>query len=290
VYGVLQAVLIDTLHCCDIGGHSLNVTFNGVKSGSTALYCKDRHGCEESVYLSSLRYRVDSDSAEPGGGTNNNAGGGNKAYTTINMRGISAGGSRSRMLASQRSGNLTAALGQRQQGPGLTRRLSNGKKSRDAAKMKGINLNTQTMLKIADSDTIMNVLHNLDSTTFNVIVTQAEISEANSATNSMADFQSQAIRQQMRIHSSSRLFNFIDASDPTQSFLDLSLTLDEPVEEVRLATKCRANTCYAYLRIGVVIPHRYGYTSSPRMNTFDKCVKRRLSEAASVMQLLYLFL
>jgi hypothetical protein len=233
-YYVLQKQrLLTRCFCCDIGGHSLNVTFNGVKSGSTALYCKDRHGCEESVYLSSLRYCVDSDSLESSCGTN----GGNKAYTSINMRGISAGGSRSRLLASQRSGNLTAALGQRQQGPGLTRRLSNGKKSRDAAKMKGINLNTQTMLKIADSDTIMNVLHNLDSTTFNVIVTQAEISEANSATNSMADFQSQAIRQQMRIHSSSRLFNFIDASDPTQSFLDLSLTLDEPVEEVRLAIK-----------------------------------------------------
>lgn len=33
----------------------------------------------------------------------------------------------------------------------------------------------------------------------------------------------------------SRLYSFIEAADPTQCFLDLSMMLDEPVEEVRLS-------------------------------------------------------
>lgn len=34
----------------------------------------------------------------------------------------------------------------------------------------------------------------------------------------------------------SRLYSFIEAADPTQCFLDLSMMLDEPVEEVRLSS------------------------------------------------------
>ena len=40
------------------------------------------------------------------------------------------------------------------------------------------------------------------------------------------------MKNQIRMLTSSRLYAFLDAADPTQSFLDLSMTLDEPVEEV----------------------------------------------------------
>ena len=122
----------------------------------------------------------------------------------------------------------------------------NGKNSNDSAKLKGINLNTQTMLKIADSDSIMNILNSLDVT--NVMSLIGSSSEG-SGLNALEAFglgsssesrngsnlqQSEEQQQQLTIkqQSNGRLFTFIEAADPTQSFLDLSLLLDEPVEEV----------------------------------------------------------
>lgn len=231
----------------------MNVTFNEVKAGSTPLFCKDRNACEESHYLQSLRYCINGDylcgssagdsAAPPANPTSSTSiSAGKYAVATISMRGGGAGAgagvaARARQQASPFS-KLGSSLGsalitQPQTGPGgfnNNSRPSSGKKARDPNKVKGINLSTQTMLKIADSDTIMNVLHSLDSTTFNLIVAAAEGSEVNSAASSCVDLE--AMKHQMRIHSSSRLYSFIEASDPTVSFLDLSLKLDEPVEEV----------------------------------------------------------
>jgi hypothetical protein len=137
--------------------------------------------------------------------------------------------------------------------------------------LKGINLSTQTVLIMADTESIIDLLHSLDrsyaylratSPTTNISATtttnnnnnnnNTTISNNNSggythsssslpnSTNLGNSYLDQAM---MRIHQhgvtplslrggNSRLFAFIEAANPTRSFLDLSQALDEPVEEV----------------------------------------------------------
>jgi hypothetical protein len=213
------------LSVCNAGGHSVNVTFNDVKSANIPLFCKDRAACEESLQMSALRYCAGSDlhgapSSQVSSGTAVRPGTG-----VIALRGSGSGG-KFRQAASPylRSGNLHSAL------QGNT--PSRGRNSKDSAKLKGINLNSQTMLKIADTDRIMNILHSLDSSSFSVLsgLSDSGGSGLTSAAGSSADLES--MRHQLRALSSSRLQALIEASDPTKSFLDISLLLDEPVEEV----------------------------------------------------------
>ena len=138
--------------------------------------------------------------------------------------------------------------------------------------LKGINLSTQTVLIMADTESIIDLLHSLDrsyaylratSSTTNISATtttttnnnnnnNTTISNNNSGgynnsssslpnnTNLGNSYLDQAM---IRIHQhgvtplslrggNSRLFAFIEAANPTRSFLDLSQALDEPVEEV----------------------------------------------------------
>ncbi len=144
--------------------------------------------------------------------------------SVIALRGTGSGG-KYRQAASPylRSGNLHSAL----HGNAPNR----GKNSKDSAKLKGINLNSQTMLKIAGTDRIMSILQSLDSSTFSVLSGMSDGgSGMTSAAGSSADLES--MRHQLRALSSSRLQALIEAADPTKSFLDISLLLDEPVEEV----------------------------------------------------------
>lgn len=75
------------------------------------------------------------------------------------------------------------------------------------------------MLTIADSLTIMNVLNAVDGNSIKSTALRAESSATGIGTG--------------KYLTNSRLFSFVEAADPTQSFLDLSIKLDEPVEEVQ---------------------------------------------------------
>lgn len=81
-----------------------------------------------------------------------------------------------------------------------------------SCKYRGINLINQTILLVADVEVILNQMYFQGG---------LNITGVESATKSS-------------ITTSSRLSNFLDTIDPTKSFLDLSLILDEPVEEVCL--------------------------------------------------------
>lgn len=214
------------------------------------MFCKDAALCEDSQLLRTMQYCSISDLI-PGGGLLvspttpvgcGSSSTGNK-YTTVNLSTIKGSSTsstvRSRQTSSPyaRNSNLNAVL------HGSVTSHSNtphktGKNSRGYAKMKGINLNSQTMLRIADSDTIINILHTLDTNVFCLVTANSESSglnnhtnsHTNTATNSATDLV--GMKNQIRMLTSSRLYAFLDAADPTQSFLDLSMTLDEPVEEV----------------------------------------------------------
>ena len=134
--------------------------------------------------------------------------------------------------------------------------------------LKGINLSTQTVLIMADTESIIDLLHSLDrsyaylratSSTNNISATTTNNNNNNTtisnnntggynnsssllpnSTNLGNSYLDQAM---IRIHQhgvtplslrggNSRLFAFIEAANPTRSFLDLSQALDEPVEEV----------------------------------------------------------
>ncbi|KAJ1442333.1 hypothetical protein B484DRAFT_414811 [Ochromonadaceae sp. CCMP2298] len=249
-----------------IGGHSMNVAFNGVKSVNMLLFCKD-HG-----------FTLSGSEGSVGG----SGGGGG------------LGGARPERGKRSLSGEGPASI-----------------------RVKGINLNTHTMLTIADSECIMNVLHSLDRSSiseaavggigawaglgtgsatgasagagagashglFNfssssgaggVGVTiraqntnrsaaslaglvssssgasltslgegtsnapkqpspQQAQAQARAQAQAHAQAQAQAQAQRQKQLSNSRLYSFLAAADPTQSFLDLALMLDEPVEEL----------------------------------------------------------
>jgi hypothetical protein len=84
-------------------------------------------------------------------------------------------------------------------------------------KLRGINLAHQTMLVIADFEAIINHL------SFRGGISLIESTSGNSHLN---------LNHKAMSSNNSRLSNFIELTDPTKSFLDLSLMLDEPVEEV----------------------------------------------------------
>lgn len=222
----------------EIGGHSVNVSFNGVKSVNVPLFCNDRRICEDCLYLKSMNCMATgiealglqhlSPSANlyaPSNGVSVNLGG--------------AGAGRARQPASPyvrppAQGQLNSALSNfhNNNAPHSAR-----KNSKDAAKIKGFNLNTQTMLTIADTDTIMNILQSVDSSNFSIV---ASLSDSSLSMFGGVDFGGEgsssgdlaSLKHQQQLRNSSRLVSILEAADPTQSFLDLSLTLDEPVEEV----------------------------------------------------------
>jgi hypothetical protein len=212
---------------CAAGGHSVNVTFNDVKSANIPLFCKDRPACEESLQMNAFRYCAGGDlHGTASSMLSSSATAVRPGTSVIALRGTGSGGKfRQATSPYLRSGNLHSAL------QGNT--PSRGRNSKDSAKLKGINLNSQTMLKIADTDRIMSILHSLDSSTFSVLSGMSDGgSGLTSAAGSSADLES--MRHQLRALSSSRLQALIEASDPTKSFLDISLLLDEPVEEVSI--------------------------------------------------------
>ena len=143
--------------------------------------------------------------------------------------------------------------------------------------LKGINLSTQTVLIMADTESIIDLLHSLDRSYAYLRATSSTITGTSTTTNSSSSssnnnnnnnnniggynhsssslptsmnnsttnlFGNSYLDQAMlRIHQhgvtplslrggNSRLFAFIEAANPTKSFLDLSQALDEPVEEV----------------------------------------------------------
>lgn len=117
------------------------------------------------------------------------------------------------------------------------------------SKFKGIKLRTQTMLPMADVEVIMCVLSVLDGGKIN----HPGIGDGSSSVHSSkkeTDYNGQSSTEKDGdVHvvggttqsvgvgnkqlTKSRLYTFIEAADPTQCFLDLSMMLDEPVEEVR---------------------------------------------------------
>lgn len=121
--------------------------------------------------------------------------------------------------------------------------------------LKGINLSTQTVLIMADTESIIDLLHSLDRSYAYLRATSSTITISATTTNNNTTISnniaggynhsssSSSLPNSMRIHQhgvtplslrggNSRLFAFIEAANPTRSFLDLSQALDEPVEEV----------------------------------------------------------
>lgn len=119
------------------------------------------------------------------------------------------------------------------------------------SKFKGIKLRTQTMLPMADVEVIMGVLSVLDGGKINHLAVDSSAAHnakketdhgsVHSASEDRKDcdaisgtIQSSSAGGNKQL-TKSRLYTFIEAADPTQCFLDLSMMLDEPVEEVRLS-------------------------------------------------------
>ena len=133
--------------------------------------------------------------------------------------------------------------------------------------LKGINLSTQTVLIMADTESIIDLLHSLDrsyaylratSSTNNISATTTNNNNTTISNNNSGGYNNNSSsllpnntnlgnsyldQAMIRIHQhgvtplslrggNSRLFAFIEAANPTRSFLDLSQALDEPVEEV----------------------------------------------------------
>ena len=225
-----------TLFCLFAGGHSLNIGFNGVKPMQVSLFCKDRNHCEDSAALKLQRPRPGCQQPPTPRPVSTSS------LSTVN---ISMPGSASRQRHSPYArpmGNLNSALSSQR----------HGKNTKDYAKIKGINLNTQTMLKIADTDTIMNILYSVDTSAFSLGNSVSESSGLNvfpelSQQSQQSELQHNA-HHHLRVLTSHRLYTVIDAADPTQSFLDLSLALDEPVEEVKafmsLNTRTKSNCTF----------------------------------------------
>lgn len=219
----------------------MNVSFNGVKSVNVPLFCNDRHLCEDCAHLktmNSMAHGVEAlDNRQHHSSTTGATVGALSSSVTISISGAGAGAGRIRQITSpygrpSPAGQLTSALNY----PHSAR-----KSAKESAKMKGFNLNTQTLLTIADTDTIMNILQSLDSCNFSLVANLSETSlnafgsggggGGDGDSSSSGDLQGLKHLQQQRI--STRLVAILEAADPTQSFLDLSLALDEPVEEVR---------------------------------------------------------
>lgn len=222
-----------------------------MKSIQVSLFCKDRLLCDSSHVLKALRPLVGvnplpttprrplSTSTIGTAGTLNtpnqhatsfHSTPGASMNVSLGGSGSGSGSARMRAGVSPRTavGNLNSALsGQK-----------GGKNGKDYAKIKGINLNTQTMLKIADTDTIMNILYSLDNTAFGLMGSSSESSNLNlypelGGSDAHLSAQNvQNVQHHLRLLTSNRLYTVIEAADPTSSFLDLSLALDEPVEEV----------------------------------------------------------
>lgn len=229
----------------------MNVAFNGVKAVQVALLCKDRQQCECSHLLKTLRplvgvnssvnclpgglYRSLSTSTMGTGGTLNTP-----THTAHNSAFTSAhntpGGSVNISITGSGSGRVRVGMSPRVVGNLNSALNKGGRNSKDYAKIKGINLNTQTMLKIADTDTIMNILYSLDNTAFGLMGSNSESSNLNAHADvggSDSQLNNHMNAQHLRVLTSNRLYTVIEAADPTSSFLDISLALDEPVEEVR---------------------------------------------------------
>ncbi len=198
-----------------------------------SLCCKDRLQCEDCLTVKAQRPLAGVHNPSfvaqphrplsPMNSQHNGGASGTSNNVSINMS-ASGGSARARAAQSLRTvGNLNSALNG----------FRGGKNAKDYAKIKGINLNTQTMLKIADTDTIMNILYSLDNTAFNLLNSVSESSNLDLFAESGGDAQVNA-QHHLRVLTSNRLCTVIEAADPTQSFLDLSLALDEPVEEVIL--------------------------------------------------------
>jgi hypothetical protein len=99
---------------------------------------------------------------------------------------------------------------------------------------KGINLKTQTVLTLGNSDIVSNALQKLDFSINNHInneiianIFDSKVEETVDAVNDEEMFNDSNNK-----FSNSRLRKFVEEANPTLSFLDLSLTLDEPVEDV----------------------------------------------------------
>ena len=225
----------------------MNISFNSVKSTNLPMFCKDAALCEDSQLLRTMQY-CSINELIPGGGLlvpppTTPVGGSSSTsnkYTTVNLSTIKGSSTSSTVRTRQtsspyaRNSNLNAVLhGTITSHPNTPHKT--GKNSRGYAKMKGINLNSQTMLRIADCDTIINILHTLDTNVFCLVTANSESSGLNSHTNTATNSATDLVgmKNQIRMLTSSRLYAFLDAADPTQSFLDLSMTLDEPVEEVK---------------------------------------------------------
>lgn len=224
-----------------------------MKTNNISLCCKDRKCCEDSYHLL-CKYGIS------GCGDANSEDSTNilNQLMTLYNNSSSSGGNNINKNAALRTeclssgavvvadiNNTTTTTSNTTTTTNTVPRRPSGKNLLEYVKIKGINLNTQTMLTIADTDSIINVLQSLDRSSN--ISTAATTIGSSSNGNSNNDLQGggggglKQLQQQVDCHnhqhqlkklSNSRLYTFIDAADPTLSFLDLSLVLDEPVEEV----------------------------------------------------------
>jgi hypothetical protein len=111
---------------------------------------------------------------------------------------------------------------------------------------KGINLMSETALPLADTEGMHNVLsfhgvtcnHSVPSHSLHPSMSGSYVNHHSQNEHIYAHAKSSSSSSSVPVQfinsniSSSRLWNFVEACDPTKSFLDLSLLVDEPVEEV----------------------------------------------------------
>lgn len=242
-----------------LSNHSVNIMFNGAKAVNVPLFCKDPKGCVENSSVRRGWSRQELLRARqtpplfPAGAE------------------FSAGIKSSPVRSNSRVVNQNTPL---RNSPKV-----GGKSGGDTGKIKGVNLNTQTFLAAADSETVLFLLSQLDSsavarhsasstTTTALTEEHKPMKERrNSSKDNLKDLE--ILKSSLETHDkrvqgegndlvfqtrsgsssgagqgkgsvnpvsnplvNSRLHQFLEAADPTASFLDLSLDLDEPVEEL----------------------------------------------------------
>ena len=219
MFVMLKSFIVNYNHFSCEGGHSVCIAFNGHKALNIPLVCKEVRLCNDSNFIS----RLNSNSEGFSYG-NNPWGARHREPSTYSpsqevIRGITGGASSpltgGHTLHAIASGNASVTRGDR---ANLTSSQTLHSGDYSNGKFRGISLSTQTMLPMSDADTIMSVLCFLDG------------SEVTQPAPGGGDRKGQLLPSGEE--KKSRLYTFIEAADPTLCFIDLSIMLDEPVEEV----------------------------------------------------------
>lgn len=237
---------LKTLFHCVTSCHAANVQFNCLatstsqsKAVNVPLLCKDMKHCEDSCNLMTMVQSTMNSKRGLGG-----YGSAQTVFRPPVLNQIltfnsslasrsSAGASIGLGLAASTSGTALATMENNllMSAVAASNTNNDNANSQQNSKFKGINLSTQTILMMADRDTILRTLLILDNTLAIPSSRNASLGGTTAVTSSSQGASTNPLIATVAT-ANNRLYTFVEAADPTQSFIDLSLQLDEPVEEL----------------------------------------------------------